>query len=103
MPRMPENFASDARNASSTRWRARSRDSTMNCRTRTSASRPLTTSREVDRSRLHEKAQLERELHVVGSMRQSELLLNALLIGVDGLRADEQPLADFRRGVALGD
>src|SRR6476661_2807384 len=100
MPRMPENFASDARNASSIRLRARSRDSTTNWRTRTSASRPLTTSNEVDRSRLHEKAELERQLHVVRSVRQPELFLNALLVRVHRLWADEQTLADLGCRVA---
>ena len=74
----------------------------MNCLTSTSASRPLTTSNEVDRSRLHEKAELERELHVVRSVRQAELFLNALLVRVDGFGTDEQTLADLRRRVALG-
>src|SRR5436190_13693595 len=103
MPRMPENFASDARNASSIRLRARSRDSTMNCRTSTNARRPLTTRNEVDRSRLHEKAELECELHVVRSVRQPELFLDALLVRVHRLWADEQTLTDLRRRIALRD
>src|SRR6476659_6067303 len=101
MARIPENFPSEARSASSTRRRARNRVSTMNCRASTSASRTLTTSNEVDRSRLHEKAELERKLHVVRSVRQAELFLNPLLVRIHRLRADEQTLPNLRRGVPL--
>ena len=36
-------------------------------------------------------------------MGQAELLVDALLVGVDCLRADEQLFTDFRRAVATSD
>src|SRR5690349_23883236 len=52
---------------------------------------------------LGEQSQLERKLHVVGTVGNPELLLDALLVSVHGLRAYEQLLTDFRRGIALSD
>ena len=40
--------------------------------------------------RSRREAELQRELNVVRTMRQAQLFLNALLVRVDGLRADEQ-------------
>src|SRR5438874_953684 len=51
--------------------------------------------------RLNEQAELERELDVVRPVAEAELFLDALFVGVDGLRADEQPPADLGRRVAL--
>src|SRR4051812_13584037 len=50
-----------------------------------------------------QQSQTETELDVIGAVRQAELLGNALLVRLDGLRTDEQPLADLGRGVAAGD
>src|SRR6187200_2945272 len=101
MPRMPANFISDARSASSTLLRALNRDSTSNCRASTNASAVLTTRSEIDRSGLHEKSELQRELNVLRSMRQTQLLLNSLLVGVDRFRTDEQALTNLRRRIPL--
>src|SRR4051812_17806410 len=71
-----------------------------------SAKHPLTTTAGVawpPTSILREQAETQRELHVVRAMVEVELFLNALLVRVDGLRADEQLLADLRRRVALAD
>ena len=50
-----------------------------------------------------ERPSFKRELNVVRTMRQTQLLLNALFVRVDGLRADEELLADLRSGVPLSD
>src|SRR5688572_33368834 len=50
---------------------------------------------------LGEQAELERKLHVFSAMCEAELLLDALLVRVHRLRADEEALANLRRGVAL--
>src|SRR6185437_7698553 len=101
MARMPEYFASDARNASSARSCVTSRERMYNCwaASRTIAAPAI--SHAMTTSRLREDTQLERELNVVRPVRQSELLLDALLVGVDGLGTDEQLLADLRRRVPL--
>src|SRR3954470_22068879 len=52
-------------------------------------------------SRFREQAQLQRKLHVVSAVGNPELLLDALLVRVHRLRADEELLTDFRRGIAL--
>src|SRR6185437_9481221 len=102
MARMPEYFASDARSASSARSCVMSRERMYSCwaASRTIAAPAI--SHAVSTSRLRENTQLQRELYVVRPVRQPELLLDALLVRVDGLRADEQLLADLRRRVALG-
>src|SRR5689334_115196 len=101
IPRIPENFASDSRSASSTCCPERSRASTMTCRIRTRTRTALTMTSAIDRSILHEESQSKRELDVVGPMRQPELLLNALLVCVDRLRTDIQLLSDLWRRVPL--
>src|SRR6185437_17047634 len=53
-------------------------------------------------STLAQQPQAQRELHILGAMRQADFLMNALLVGVHRLGADPQLLADFGRGVALG-
>src|SRR5512146_1536700 len=54
------------------------------------------------RSALAQQPQAQGELHVLGTVRQSDLLMNALLVSVHRLGADPQLLSDFRRGVPLG-
>ena len=49
-----------------------------------------------------EQSQLEREVHVVGPMGQSQLLVDPLLVRVDRLGADEQLLADLGSAEAAG-
>src|SRR5450432_2247459 len=53
------------------------------------------------RSRLRKNAEFERELDVIRPMGEPQLLLNALLVRVDGLWTDEQALTDFRRRISL--
>src|SRR6185312_14581693 len=91
MARMPEYFASDARSASSARSCVMIRERMYSCwaASRTIAAPAI--SHAVSTSRLREDTQL-----------QPELLLDALLVRVDRLRADEQLLADLRRRIALG-
>src|SRR5215208_2565649 len=47
-----------------------------------------------------QQAESQAELHVVGAVRETEFLGDALLVGLDRLRADEQSLADLGRRVA---
>src|SRR5678815_2859978 len=88
--RIPANFASDARSSSSLRQRS-ARSSVMSVRLCRSAPgwrvcRP-------------EDPDLQREVHVLGAMGDPQLFVDALLVCIDGLRADEQLLADLRRRV----
>src|SRR5581483_3330626 len=53
-------------------------------------------------SRLREQAELQCKLYVVRAVAEAQLLLNALLVSIDGFRTDEQTLADLRGGIALG-
>src|SRR5690348_668314 len=53
-------------------------------------------------SRLGEKAQLQGKLYIVGTVGNPELLLDALLVGINRFWTDEQLLTNFRRGIPLG-
>src|SRR5438270_8953004 len=55
------------------------------------------------RSHRLQQPEPETELHVVGAVREAELLGDTLLVRLHRLGADEEPLADLRRGVAAGD
>src|SRR4051812_41695155 len=55
------------------------------------------------RSGDREKPEPVRQLYVLCAMRESRLLVNALLVRVDRLRADQEPFADLWRRVALSD
>jgi hypothetical protein len=46
-------------------------------------------------SHFREQSQLQRQLHVIRPMGEAELLLDALLVGVDRFGADEQPFPDL--------
>src|SRR5262245_6438551 len=52
---------------------------------------------------LGEESELQRELNIVRPVRQTKLLLNALLVRVDRFRAEEQFLTDLGRRVTLRD
>src|SRR6185369_9793738 len=55
------------------------------------------------RSHRLQQPEPEAELHVVGAVREAELLRDALLVRLDRLRADEQLLTDLGRREAAGD
>src|SRR6185369_13285423 len=55
------------------------------------------------RSHRLQQPEPEAELHVIGAVREAELLGDALLVRLDRLRADEQLLADLGRREAAGD
>src|SRR5690348_16283335 len=50
-----------------------------------------------------QQAEPKAELHVIGAVREAELLGDALLVRLDRLRADEQLLPDLGCGEAAGD
>src|SRR5262245_41709227 len=50
-----------------------------------------------------QKAEPECELDVLGSVREPQFLVDALLVRVHGLWTDHQTVPDFRRGVTLAD
>src|SRR4051812_30836546 len=99
--RIPENFSSDARSSSCTVCCSRSRLRTYHCCTPRSASRAPAISDGMSRSGLRENSELQSHLDVIGAMRQAELLLNALLVSIHRLRADEELLTNLGRGVTL--
>src|SRR5215204_4001371 len=92
MARMPANFASDARSSSSLRLGVIGVNAACNA-----GSTPRRGGR-----RRSEDADSERKVDVLGAMGNAELLVHTLLVGVHGLRADEQLLADLGGRVALG-
>src|SRR4051812_38696186 len=47
-----------------------------------------------------QQAEAQAELHVVRAMGEAQLLGDALLVRLDGLRTDEQLLTDLRGGLA---
>src|SRR5450759_2276505 len=52
---------------------------------------------------LREQPDLEREVDVIATVRKPKFLVDPLLVGVDGLGADEQLLANLGRAVPAGD
>src|SRR4051812_14978835 len=64
---------------------------------------PATSEAMIRALNLREEPQLQRQLNIIRPVVQAELLLDSLLVGIDGLRADEQPLTDLRRRVSLSD
>src|ERR671912_1555085 len=98
--RMPANFASDARSASSVR-RCSSAIAALSAAGFMSL-RADPSSGAGRRVRRTQDADLQREIHVLGAVRDPELLVHPLLVGVDRLGADEQLLPDLRGRVALG-
>src|SRR6185503_11318364 len=91
---IPANFASDARSSSSLRVGGIDGVTSMRRELRRSATRC--------RVRRAQNAHLQSEIDVLGAMRDSELLVHALLVRVHGLGADEQLLADLRGRIPLG-
>src|SRR5688500_7081214 len=95
--RMPANFASDARSASSVR-RCSSEIAALSAAGFISLRRADPSSGARRRVRRAQDADLQREIHVLGAVRDPELLVHPLLVGVDRLGADEQLLPDLRGG-----
>src|SRR5258708_16818069 len=49
------------------------------------------------------QSELEGKLHVIGAVREAQLVVDALLVGVHRLGADRELLANFWRGIAFSD
>src|SRR5689334_14874801 len=104
---MPENFASDARRSA----RARSLSAGLAAKARRRLRKfenrrwgiEAIKSPRSRCSRLRQQSELQGELYVVRTVRETQLLMDSLLISVHGFRADVKPLADLGSREALCD